>query len=459
MRCKLFIKQGLWFFLLGALCVAHAGEAVRKNVLFIISDDLNSSLGCWGNSVVKTPNLDALSREGIRFRRAYCQFSVCNPSRASFLTGLRPKHVGVMDNATNFREATPDVVTLPQYFKENGYWTGTIGKTFHEGEKDPQSWSWCADWEVDQMHGSQGSSRNVTEGKLPWMVWRQVTNGVLPDDRIADLAIDRIRGFSKEQPFFLCVGFIRPHDPFFAPKEFFEMYPVESLSLPADSSGSAGIPNGAYGWEPWRKVYEQMDNKWDKKEILQAYYACVSYMDQQVGKILDALKQSGREKDTIIVFLGDNGYHNWEKNWWGKCTVWESGAQVPLIIAGDISSHRNEDCFRVTELLDLCPTVVELCGLPPMSSRDGRSLVPLLENPKMDWRDWKGAAFTRFGSNLLSVRTERWRYCEWLGLKGGEALYDHNIDPEESVNVVSNPEMKETVRRLRKKISEILKQP
>jgi len=444
-------KCSLILALLGCACATRSAECPQKNVLFIISDDCNDLLGCWGHPEVKTPHIDALSEKGVRFQRAYSQFSVCNPSRASFLTGLRPGRTRVFNNKVDFREEVPDILTMPQYFKENGCWTGTIGKVFHEGERDSQSWSWCADWRVDEQHGTTGSGRNVSGGELPWTQWRAVESGTLSDDRIADLAVEKIHELSDGRPFFLGVGFLRPHDPFFAPKRFFDLYPLESIKLPENMDAS-GIPPGAYGVEVWRKAYEKMDDA-DKKELIRAYYACISYMDEQVGKVLSALKESGLEKDTLIVFLGDHGYHNWEKNWWGKCTVWEQSARTPLIIVGDTLPHRDEDCFRISEFIDICPTLVELCGLPAMPDRDGRSLVPLLENPEMDARKWNGMAFTQLGA-LRSVRTERWRYCEERRPNGWRALYDHNVDPEESTNLILQPERGKIVRHLEELMKE-----
>jgi arylsulfatase A-like enzyme len=444
---------------------AVAGPA-RQNVLMIVSDDLNWVLGCYGHPIVKTPNLDALSRQGVRFQRAYCQVSFCNPSRASFLTGLRPSRTGVLDNTKIFRAVHPEILTLPQHFKENGYWTGRVGKLFHEGNEDVQSWLWrphlpfdrlpeqhplrkaspLNHWAIqntiDELH-TQGEGRNVTGGRLPWAQWRAVESGDLVDERIANAAVKQIRTLSSAQPFFLGVGFIRPHDPFFAPKRFFDLYPPESIRLPA-STGS-GIPPTAYGIKQWGDVYETLNDR-DKKELLRAYYAGVSFMDEQVGRVLAAMRERGLAERTLVVFMGDNGYHQWEKNWWGKVTVWELSARVPVIIASPNLPRQNADCHRVVELLDLAPTLVEMVGLPPMPGRDGRSLVPLLRNPMLPWQQWDGVALTEYGPRLRSVRTERWRYCRF---GTDEALYDHAADPGETVNQVASTKYRSVVERLR----------
>ncbi len=286
MNITVILRLLVILYVAGSACASVVGSEAHKNVLLIISDDCNWSLGCWGHPVVKTPNIDRLSKRGIRFKRAYCQISVCNPSRASFLTGLRPKRTGVRNNSVDFRDVRPDILTMPQYLREHGYWTGTVGKVFHHGERDEKSWSWCADWRVDELHGTKGVSRNVTRGRLPWTSYKEVESGELPDDRIAELAVKKIRGFSQRKPFFLAVGFIRPHDVFFAPKRFFDMYPLVSLELNEKLPGQK-LPRGAYGVAAWKDAYEMMTNQ-DKKELLRAYYACVSYMDEQVGKVLAA---------------------------------------------------------------------------------------------------------------------------------------------------------------------------
>jgi iduronate 2-sulfatase len=439
-----FVASGSAFAL-----TADCGESSHPNVLFVISDDLNEAIGCWGHPVVKTPNIDRLSRNGIRFQRAYCQFSVCNPSRASFLTGLRPKNTGVRDicNGEDFREVHPDMITLPQYFRQNGYWTGTVGKSFHRGERDADSWSWCADWNVNEGN-TTGNLHNPSDGKLPWCKWRQVESGTIVDDRITELAVEKLALLDQSKPFFLTVGFIRPHNPYFAPKEFFDLYPLETLQLPVDSDFETNpdIPASAYGWKEWYAAYSKMDQS-DKKELLRAYYACVSYMDDRLGRVLKALEEKGVANNTIIVFTSDHGYHNWEKGWWAKSTVWEMSARVPLIIAGDCLPEKEQDCFRIVEMIDICPTLVELCGLSSFPARDGRSLVPLLRHPAMDDAEWGGAAFTEFGA-MRSVRTEQWRYCRWND-DGDEALYRYSGDPDESFNLLLDTVRSEVVNRIR----------
>lgn len=431
-------------------------QPLKKNVLFIMADDLNWVLGCYGHKQIKTPNIDALAAQAIKFNNAYCQVSVSNPSRASLLTGLRPDKTKIYNNSSSFREINPEIVTMPQYFKENGYWTGVTGKIFHFGNDDEKSWTWMQPWNPDSLgekskdlrwrfdeeKSTTGEGRHV--GNERWMKWRAVESGVLQDDRTTAYAIEQINGLSADRPFFFGVGFIRPHDVFFAPKRFFELYPLESLKLPVQDDAYQ-IPESAYGWKPWLKSFEAL-NEQDKKELMRAYYAGVSYMDEQVGKVIAALKNKGLYDNTIIVFLGDNGYHQWEKNWFAKCTVWELSARVPLIISTPESRNKPKVSNRVVELLDLCPTLVELAGLTAMPERDGRSLVPLMKNPTLNDKKWKGKAFTQF-AETRSIRTDRWRYCEWG--KSDEALFYHKNDPEEKVNLASNIKYKKLIKQFK----------
>ncbi|AKJ65154.1 sulfatase [Kiritimatiella glycovorans] len=426
-------------------------EGGRKNVLFLISDDLNTDIGCYGHPIVQTPNLDALARRGVRFHHAYCQFSVCNPSRASFLTGLRPETLGVVNNKDNFRDLNPDVVSLPQFFREQGYYTATIGKTFHVGEKDPKSWDFAAEWWLDELRSTKGPFDNPTrnhEHQLGWCLWKEVTEGDTYDDSILRHTLDQLDVCAqKEEPFFLACGFIRPHNPYFAPQRFFEPYPVEKLRLPEEPADADDPPAGAFPIGQWGQAYEQLTTV-EKKELLRAYYACISYVDDSVGQVLDRLRELGLEEDTIVVFLGDHGYHCWEKDWWGKTTVFERSARSPLMIAYPGMPTAGRTCHRVVEFLDLYPTLARMAGFERPEGLEGRNLVPLLREPTMAWDEWSGAAYTQFGRNLWSVRTERWRYCEWTGREGGRALYDHKNDPEEHHNVVDHPEYAETVERL-----------
>jgi iduronate 2-sulfatase len=436
-------------------------QASKKNVLLIMADDMNWVLGCYGHKQIKTPNIDALAEHSIRFNKAYCQVSVSNPSRSSLLTGLRPDKTGIYGNNYSVRELHPDVVTMPQYFKENGYWTGVTGKIFHFGNDDEKSWTWIQPWNPDSLgekskdHRWRFSEEKTTKGegghvgKERWMNWRAVESGLLQDDRTANFAMEQINSLSKDQAFFFGVGFIRPHDAFYAPKRFFDLYPIESMQLPAQDE-TYPIPESAYGWKPWLKSFKTM-NDLEKKELMRAYFAGVSYMDEQVGKVITALKQKGLYDNTIIVFMGDNGYHQWEKNWFAKCTVWELSARVPLIISTPEGREHPAVCDRVVELLDLCPTLVELAGLNPIPGRDGRSLLPLIKNPALPEKRWKGKAFTQFGETR-SVRTDQFRYCEWGSVD--EALFDHISDPDEKINLAKDPKYKDLIQKFRSELKQ-----
>ncbi len=436
--------------LLTLCCCALASvsaKSTRPNVLLIVADDLNELLGAWGHPVVKTPHIDQLASEGFRFRRAYAQAAVCGPSRASFLTGRRPQEVGVIDNKAKFRDSCPDLVTLPQFFRENGYYAATAGKVFHHDQIfDEPSWDTCdPNWRFDEFKATFGESNDVTNGKLPWITWRAVEEGTLWDDWVLNtVKVEIKKQQNAEKPFFIAAGLMRPHDPFFAPKKFFDMYPLETIRLPENATRE-GLPTAAFGsFGDWMVEIDGIDAQ-GRKELLRAWYACISYVDAQVGKMIDALKNEGLYEDTIIVFMGDHGYHNWEKGWWGKATVWELSARSPLVIRVPGKSG-DADVYRIVEFIDLYPTLAELAGLPQPERLSGRSFVPLIENPNTPDSDWNGLAYTQFKDGLYSLRTERFRYCEWgMGDQIVPALYDQTVDPSEEVDLSADPKYKNLV--------------
>ncbi|WP_162027259.1 MULTISPECIES: sulfatase [unclassified Lentimonas] len=441
-------------FVCGLFVLLAQPAAAKPNVLLIVADDLNELLGAWGHPVVQTPHIDQLASEGYRFRRAYAQAAVCGPSRASFLTGRRPHEVGVIDNKARFRDACPDLVTLPQHFRENGYYTATVGKVFHHDQIfDEPSWDTCdPNWRFDEFGATFGASRDVTGGALPWITWRAVEEGTLWDDWVVNTVKVEIKKQQEiEQPFFLAAGLMRPHDPFFAPKEFFDMYPLESIRLPENATRD-GLPEAAFGsFDDWMVEIDGIDEQ-GRKELLRAWYACISYVDSLVGEMVAELKVANLYEDTIIVFMGDHGYHNWEKGWWGKATVWELSSRSPLILK--VPGRRGDaDVNRVIEFIDLYPSLAELAGLPDPERVSGRSFVPLLEDLQMGDAQWQGLAYTQFKDGLYSLRTERFRYCEWG--KGDEivsALYDHEVDPAERNDISAQPEYAELVEQFHEQL-------
>jgi len=435
-------------------------QPVRKpNVLFIVADDLRTELGCYGSPIAKTPNLDRLARRGMRFDAAYCQYPVCNASRTSLLTGLRPDTTRVTDNNTNFRTTLPDVVTLPQVFRQNGYSATSFGKIFHRGltmedlrtdMDDKASWDEVRYFQTTPL-GFKGEGRNLTDGKLAWCNWRAAegTDEDQPDGQIAREAIMTLERHAKNnQPFFLAVGLHKPHDPFIAPKKYFDLYPLESLKLWQAPPGTLADPAVAIPGGPFREAFGQFTDK-ERLEFMRAYLAGVSFTDAQVGKVIDALDRLKLTENTIIVFLGDHGYHLGERGWWNKSTLFELSARAPLIVCAPQMKAKDKATARLVEFIDIYPTLMELAGLKTTNKLEGRSFVPLLDNPRLKWKEAAYTQVTRGRFAGYSVRTERWRYTEWDEGRQGAELYDHKTDPREYRNLINDPKHKATVEQLK----------
>ncbi len=434
---------------------AHAVE--RPNVLFITIDDLRCETGCYGSQVVRTPNIDKLSRLGMRFDRAYVQVTVCNPSRTSMLTGLRPDTTGVLNNRTHFREINPDVVTLPQLFRENGYETVRLGKIFHNGAamEDPKAWD-VAVYPRATPLGRKGKGRNLTEGALKWCAWKEAegTDDDQPDGQIATEAVKFLKQ-SHDKPFFLALGFYKPHDPFVAPKKYFEPYPVESITLYRDPLGATPLSPPTFGVAFKREFDKFNDRK--RREFQRAYYAGTTFMDAQCGRVFEALRQSPYAQNTIVFLMSDHGYHLGERGWWNKSTLTELSCRTPLIVYSPNMRAAGQSCSQLVEFIDIYPTLTELSGLEAPSNLAGRSFAPLLNDPSLDW---KQTAYTQFRRGKVmgrSVRTDRWRFTEWDDGHEGRELYDHANDPGEYRNLASNAEHAGEIARLRRLLSGIAK--
>lgn len=464
--------------LLGALL--PAAEWSRPNVLFIAADDLRADLGCYGSPEALTPNLDALARRGVVFERAYCQQAVCNPSRASILTGRRPDTLRVWDLRRHFRETFPGIVTLPQHFKENGYTTVGLGKLFHNESggkppypfKDPPSWSepplfadgphW-ADWVEEAGGAPKGKGGAVQRLDVPDKAYL--------DGRIADAAVRRLGELARDgKPFFLGVGFWKPHLPFNAPKRYWDLYDRTRLRPPSPPAMPAGAPVLAgHTWNELRG-YAGMpkDGPLSPEQIVElrhGYLACVSFLDAQVGKVLRELGRLGLDGNTLVVFWSDHGFHLGEHDLWGKTANYELDTRVPLIFAGPGVTAGGR-APGLAELLDVYPTLVEASGLPAAAGTEGRSLLPRLRDPSAPGKLWAISQHPRpsYGNKLThmgyALRSAAHRYVEWRELAGGAVvareLYDHRADPAESVNRIDDPALASVVREFAAEASRLI---
>jgi iduronate 2-sulfatase len=439
----------------------RAEEKPRPNVLFIAMDDLNVALSCYGHPLVKSPNIDRLAAHGVRFERAYCQYPLCNPSRSSLMFGLRPDATGVQDNGTNYRTTLPRAASLPQYFRLHGYFAARVGKMFHygvpndignAGVDDAKSWEMTVNaWGRDKT--DEAKVINLTPqfpigAALSWMI-ADGGDDEQTDAHVADEAI-KILERKRDRPFFLGVGLYRPHVPCAAPKKWFDLYPLDKVTLPDDPADDRKHhPAAAYTVNPPNYGLDAAK----MKDMRRAYYAAVSYGDTQVGRLLDALDRLKLTDNTIIVFWGDHGWHLGEHGLWQKMSLFEESVQVPLIIVAPGRKGNGKVCGRPAELIDMYPTLAELCGLPVPTGLHGTSLRPLLDDPSAPG---KKAAYTQVrrgtGQNQFlgrSVRTERWRYTEWDGGKRGVELYDHDADPHEYQNLADDPKHADTVKELK----------
>lgn len=421
-----------------------------KNVLFIMVDDLNNTLGTYGHPLVKTPNIDQLASSGVQYNNAYCNFAVCGPSRGSLLTGLRPETIGILDNRTPLQPLLTDKTTLPRLFKENGYETMGLGKIFHgrtEDHGDPGAWDAYYKFKETEL-GKQGEGRNMTEGKLKWCRWlaAEGDDEDQQDGQIAKKAVELIKE-KRDKPFFLAVGFKKPHDPFIAPKKYFDMYPLEDCDPPKLPEGwkapySHTLPGETKTFDKFTDV--------ERREFLRSYYACTSFMDAQVGKVMDALKESGQLDNTLIVFFGDHGYHLGEHNWWNKVTIFEKGTNAPFIIAGNAVGKKGLKSDAMFEFVDIYPTLAELMNLKNVPDYlEGKSFAASVEDPEKPFRS-EVRAVSRRGSMLgKMVKNKDWRYIEWDNGKKGNELYDQHNDPIEYHNLAESENHEKIVNEMR----------
>ena len=447
-----------------AFLVAYSpaqSATARPNVLFVICDDLNCDLGAYGHPQVKSPNIDRLAARGRLFERAYCQYPLCGPSRASFMTGLYPDQNLVKRNAIYIREHVPDVKTISQMFRDNGYFATRIGKIYHynvpkhigtSGHDDPYSWNDTFNprgRDVDDEDKIFSLRPGSFGGTLSWLA-AEGTDAEQTDGIAAAETIRRLQKHAEDaKPFYMAVGLFRPHTPFVAPEKYFDLYPLDKIVVPTEPEGYLEtIP------EPARKSIRRKKDQIDLKDELarraiQAYYASITFADAQIGLILDALEATGLAQNTIVLFTSDHGYHMGEHGHWQKTTLFENAARVPLIIAGPGVKAPGKRSTAPVEMVDFYPTLAELCGLKTPDYISGVSLLPALRNPNAKPRR---SALTHY-ANGYSLRTERWRYTEW-GERGKEGveLYDCKADPAEMNNLAAKPELKDRVAQLSKQL-------
>lgn len=417
----------------------------KLNVLFIAVDDLNDWIGALGGYPgVKTPNLDRLAERGVIFTRAYCSAPLCNPSRASLLTGIRPSTSGVYGNRQPFRKALPDAVTLPQHFMAHGYNVVGGGKIYHGRYPDPPSWHDYFYRPRDPvpperpLNGIRNTSPQFDWGPI------DVSDEDMSDYKVTQWGVDYLRRKHNE-PFFLGVGIFRPHLPWYVPRKYFELYSLNDIILPIVKEDDLDdVP--AIARRIARPKSDHRDvlrtNNWEK--AVRSYLASINFADTCIGLLLDALDRSPYAENTVIVLWGDHGWHLGEKHSWRKYKLWEESNRTPLIIAAPGVTKPGGRCRRTVSLLDIYPTLVELCGLSPKSGLEGDSLVPLLKDPDAEWD--RPVLMTRTRNNH-AVRSERWRYIRYED--GSEELYDHWFDPLEWINLANKPQFVSVKEKLK----------
>lgn len=473
--------------LLSSYVILSSSSAAKPNVLFIAVDDLRPDLGCYGAAQMKTPHFDKLAASGLLFERAYCQVAVCNPSRVSVLSGARPDTTGIFDNQNFMRPKMPDVIALPQHFKDHGWHTVSLGKIYHHSERepgeDPLSWSeepWyrgspSPTWFAQESLDFIAAIRKLPEkerpplGRGPPYEASNTSDDVHHDGQTALKAIETLRRLKQQdKPFFLGVGFVKPHLPFNCPQKYWDMYPAESIKLPANYATPTDVPEPAlhdpYELRSYGAVPKEGDPISDELalNLIRGYRACISFMDAQLGRVLNELDTLGLTENTIVIVWSDHGYHLGEHGLFTKMTNFELGTHVPLIVRVPGMKTAGQRTRALIELVDIYPTLAEIAGLPLPEHLEGASFKPLLENPE---QPWKKAAFSQYlrkgrpglmGKGPLafmgrSLRTDRWRYTEWKDADDklvGTELYNHDHDPEENRNLANDPAQEQTMKKL-----------
>lgn len=474
------LLRSVWILALTVMAGVSGAAERRTNVLFIMSDDLANVLGCYGDPQIKTPNIDKLAARGVKFERAYCAYPLCGPSRNSLLTGLYPNSTGIHGNGMVFRQTIPSHVSLPQAFRLDGYFAARIGKLYHygvpnsigtNGDDDPGSWELELNPAgVDRLLEQPDEIFSLTPGQfggtLSWHASsrpdEQHTDGLNAEDAI--WVLERCAK-KPDRPFFIGLGFFRPHTPYVSPQKYFSLYPEDQMKVVTGvAEDQADIPPA--GLASFKKEQEKLTDDL-RRQARQAYYASITFMDAQVGKVVEALDRLGLADNTVIVFTSDHGYHLGEHGLWQKMSLFEESSRVPLVIVAPGTSQKGAVVETPVSHVDLFPTLAELCGVKTPDNLQGESLVPLLKDPAAKSRGWALTQVVRGGGGArnagkrffgYSLRTPRWRYTEWDEGAQGRELYDHQNDPRELTNLADHPEHAATVKELSARIQAALPQ-
>jgi iduronate 2-sulfatase len=433
----------------------------KMNVLFIAVDDMNNDLACYGNPLVKSPNIDRLASKGVTFTNAYCQFPLSSPSRSSLLTGLRPDHTRVFDLTYHFRQDLPDVETLPQMFMNSGYYVARVGKMYHYGNPGDIGTNGLDD-KASWMERINPAGRDKTTLELDIINYtpkrglgssmsfysdKEGTDVQHTDGKVATEAI-KLMQEHKDKPFFIAAGFYKPHCPWITPEKYFGLYDLNQMSLPEISAETPDkYPKLALAsTQPWPYFGITPDQA---EECILAYFAAISFVDAQIGRLIDALDSLGLADNTIVVFWSDHGYHLGEHGLWFKQSCFEESAKCPLIISVPGTKTVGKKCLRTVELVDIYPTLADLTGLEQPAHLEGFSLLPLLENPVAEWNHPAYTQVQRGNIPGHSVRTEEWRYTEWGFGEMGEELYNEKTDPHELNNLAADSAYADIIKEMK----------
>jgi len=444
----------------------------NKNVLFIAVDDLKPLLGCYGVTNIITPNIDKLAKDGVIFSNAHCQYAICSPSRASLLTGMRPDYTQIWDFKARMRDINPDILTIPQYFKNSGYFSIGMGKVFDgrgcDGWDTQDVSSWSEPLRI--MGRNEIYLYNKDPKKKPSTEMAIVNDYAYKDGVIAQTAMKELQTLSKQdKPFFLAVGFLKPHLPFCAPKKYWDMYDRADIKLPKYRKLPEGSPSYAFqdSWE-LKGGYSDIERgkpipEAKQKELIHGYMACVTYIDKLIGELIDELKATGQYDNTIIVLWGDHGWHLGDHGMFCKHTNYEQATRSPLIFSGAAIKTKDLNCSSPTEFVDIFPTLCDLAGLKTPEQLDGISLLPILDGKKTSVKDFAVSQFGRntSGKTLMgyTYRDNRYRYTAWVqkdfkkGERTGpvidEEFFDYETDPQETKNLINEPKYSDEINRMR----------